>query len=91
MPASTDGSAEHSTIASTGSSPSRSPRSRTSPCTNVTPGLAQAREVELRAAALERVERHDLGPLRGEREAEVGADEAGAAGHEDAAGHGHPE
>ena len=54
-------------------------------------GVAQASEVELGAAALERVERHHLRAALGEREAEVGADEAGAAGHEDAAGQGHPE
>jgi hypothetical protein len=46
--------------------------------------LAQTREVELRAAALERVERDHLVTRRREREAQVGAHEAGPAGDEDA-------
>jgi hypothetical protein len=47
-------------------------------------GLAQARQVELRAPPLERVERDDVDPraARGEREAQTGADEAGPAGDE---------
>ena len=53
-------------------------------------GRAQAREVELGAAALERVERDHLGAgcALGEREAEVRADEAGAARDEHACGEG---
>ena len=49
-------------------------------------GRAQPREVELGAAALERVERDDLDARMalGERQAQAGADEAGAARDEDA-------
>ena len=54
------------------------------------PGLAQAREVQLGPAPLEVVERDEL-PVRmtrGEADGEVGADEAGATGEEDAHGGG---
>ena len=49
-------------------------------------GLAQPRQVELRAAPVEVVERDDLpvGMALGEREGEVRADEAGSAGDDQA-------
>ena len=48
-------------------------------------GLAQARQVQLRAAAHQVVERDDLpvGVALGQRYSEIGADEAGAAGDQD--------
>ena len=66
---------------------SRSSGSRTSPLDELDPRLLQARQVELRAAPVEVVERDDLpvGMARGERDGEVGADEAGAAGDQQAA------
>ena len=64
----------------------RSSGSRTSPRTNSTPASSQPRQVQLRAAPVEVVERDDLpvGMARGERDGEVGADEAGAAGDQEA-------
>ena len=52
------------------------------------PGLAQPRQVQLRAAPHQVVERDDLpvGMALGQRDAEVAADEAGAAGDQDAHG-----
>ena len=80
----TEGSAEHSISASSAGSRSRSAGSRTSPWTNSTPASSQPRQVQLRAAPVEVVERDDLpvGVPRGERDGEVGADEAGAAGED---------
>ena len=86
VPAITDGSAEHSISASTRSTSVSSSGSRTSPLTKRDPGLLQPRQVELGAAAVEVVEGDELpvGMALGERNREVGADEAGAACDEDA-------
>ena len=85
-PASTDGSAEHSTIASKRPTAPQVVGLAHVAVHEAHAGLAQARQVELRAAAVEVVERDDLpvGVAGGEREREVRADEARAAGDEDA-------
>ena len=85
-PASTEGSAEHSTIASKRAGRREVGRLAHVAVDELDPGLAQPRQVELGAAPHQVVERDDLpvGMALGERDAEVAADEAGAAGDQDA-------
>ncbi len=82
----TEGSAEHSTIASSPEKRREIPRLAHVAADELDPGLLQPRQVELRAAPVEVVERDDLplGVPCGQRDGEVGADEAGATGKEQA-------
>ena len=74
---------------SAGPACARSPGLRTSPCMNSTPPARSRGERKLAAAALEIVESDDgrIGAVALERQREIGADEAGAAGDQNAFSH----
>ena len=81
-PARADGSAEHSTIASTAPAPARSAGDADVAVDELDARRAQPRQVQLGPAAAQVVERDDL-MARGERQRDACADEAGSACDQD--------
>ena len=82
----TEGSAEHSISAVISRQPGEVVGLAHVALDELDPGLLEPRQVQFRAAAVEVVERDDLpvGVAGGERDGEVGADEAGPAGDQQA-------